>query len=118
MVHFEILGPNGPTLIEFYQKLFGWQLQDHPLPGWPHYAQLRADTGIGGAVGTADAADGPAVVVYVEVDDPGEYVRKAEQLGATVAMAPTHVAAAQVTVAWLRDPAGNLVGVVQNHETD
>jgi uncharacterized protein len=118
VVHFEILGPDGSALIEFYRNLFGWQLQDRPLPGWPHYAQLRAEEGIGGAVGTADAAGGPAVVVYVEVDHPGEYVRKAEQLGATVAMPPTHVSAAEVTVAWLRDPAGNLVGVVQNHETD
>jgi len=28
----------------------------------------------------------------------------------------THVAEAEVTVAWLRDPQGNVVGVVKNHE--
>ncbi|HUO38669.1 MAG TPA: VOC family protein, partial [Mycobacterium sp.] len=118
VVHFEILGPNGPALIEFYRDLFGWQLQDRPLSGWPHYALLRASNGIGGAIGSADAVSGAAVVVYVEVDDPDAYVNKAEQLGATVVMPVTHVAAAEVTVAWLRDPQGNIVGVVQNHESD
>jgi predicted enzyme related to lactoylglutathione lyase len=50
-------------------NLFGWQLQDRPLPGWPHYAFLRHDSGIAGAVGTADATTAE-VLVYVEVDDP------------------------------------------------
>jgi uncharacterized protein len=119
VVHFEILGPDGPALIEFYRSLFGWQLQDRPLPGWPHYALLRPDTGIGGAVGTADVSNGSAaVLVYVEVDDPSAYVRHAEQLGATVVVPVTHVAAAEVTVAWLRDPQGNLVGIVHNDEKD
>jgi uncharacterized protein len=116
VIHFEILGRDGPALIDFYRNLFGWELQDRPLPGWPHYALLRANAGISGAIGTADIA-GPAVVVYVEVDDPDGYVHKAKQLGATVVMPVTHVAAAEVTVAWLRDPQGNLIGVVQSHET-
>lgn len=118
VVHFEILGPDGASLIEFYRDLFGWQLQDRPLPGWPHYGLLQAQAGIAGAIGSADAADGPAVVVYVEVDDPEAYVTKAQRLGATVVMPVTHVPPAEVTVAWLRDPQGNLIGVVRNHETE
>ncbi len=87
------------------------------LPGWPHYGLLRpSGTGIGGAVGTADATDRPAVVVYVEVDDPQAYLDRAQELGATVVMPTTHVAEAEVTVAWLQDPQGNGVGVVNNHE--
>jgi hypothetical protein len=115
VVHFEILGPNGPALIEFYRDLFGWQLQDQPLPGWPHYAFLRSEAGIAGAVGTADSTDA-AVLIYIEVDDPHAYIAKAKRLGATVVMPVTHVAAAQVTVGWLRDPQGNLIGVVQSHD--
>jgi len=68
-------------------------------------------------VGTADAAVQPAVVVYVEVDDPMAYLERAEQLGATVVLPATYVADAKVTVGWLRDPQGNIVGVVKNHET-
>jgi predicted enzyme related to lactoylglutathione lyase len=86
------------------------------LPGWSHYALLRSEAGIAGAVGTADSTDA-AVLIYIEVDDPPAYIAKAERLGATVVMPVTHVAAAQVTVGWLRDPQGNLIGVVQNHES-
>jgi uncharacterized protein len=118
VIHFEILGPDGASLIEFYRDLFGWQLQNQSLPGWPHYGQLHAQAGIGGAIGSADAVNGPAVVLYVEVDDPEAYVSKAEHLGATVVLPITHVAGTKVTVAWLRDPQGNLIGVVRNHETE
>jgi len=116
VVHFEILGPDGSALTEFYRGLFGWQLHEGELPGWPHYALLRSETGIGGAIGTADAIDGPAVIVYVEVEEPAVYVQRALQLGATLVMPVTHVAAAEVTVAWIRDPQGNTIGVMKNHE--
>jgi len=116
VVHFEILGPDGSALAEFYRGLFGWQLHDGALPGWAHYALLRAETGIGGAIGTSDAVDGPVVVVYVEVEEPQDYIQRALQLGATVVMPVTHVAAAEVTVAWLRDPQGNIIGVMKSHE--
>jgi predicted enzyme related to lactoylglutathione lyase len=113
VVHFEILGADGASLIEFYRGLFEWPIQDNSLPGWPHYAFLQADQGIGGAVGTADAVAGSAVVVYVEVDDPQMYLDRAVAAGATIAMAITTVPGAEVTVAWIRDPQGNLVGVVR-----
>jgi uncharacterized protein len=116
IVHFEILGPDGPALIDFYRRLFGWDLHDGQLPGWPHYGLLRADRGIGGAIGTADTTDGPTVLVYVEVDDPQAYVDRAQALGASVILPVTHIAEAEVTVAWLKDPQGNVVGVVQSHE--
>ncbi len=117
VVHFEILGPDGRALSNFYHQLFGWELRGGQLPGWPHYGLLQPGaTGIGGAVGTADAAVEPTVVVYVEVDDPQAYLDRAEQLGADVVMPTTHIAEAEVTVAWLRDPQGNIVGVMKNHE--
>jgi predicted enzyme related to lactoylglutathione lyase len=55
--------------VRFYRELFGWRLREGKLPGWPVYGLLQpGDTGIGGAVGSATAADKPVVVVYVEVD--------------------------------------------------
>jgi len=51
-------------------------------------------------------------MVYVEVDDSRAHLERAEQLGATVILPATHV-----TVGWFRDPQGNVVGVVKNHET-
>jgi uncharacterized protein len=113
VVHFEILGPDGAKLIDFYRALFEWPIADNQLPGWPHYGFLKADSGIAGAVGTSDTAPDGAVLVYVEVDDPQAYIDRATEMGATVAMPVTDVPGAEVTMAWLRDPQGNLVGLVK-----
>jgi uncharacterized protein len=117
VVHFEILGSDGPELIGFYRSLFGWPLRDTPLPGWPSYAIMEPPAeGIGGAVGTADAAPNGAVVVYVEVDDLDETMSRAQTMGATVALPVTSVAGTGLSVAWLRDPQGNLIGLVNRSE--
>jgi uncharacterized protein len=116
VVHFEILGTDGAKLIDFYRGLFGWALQDNPLPGWPSYAIMEPDQGIGGAVGSADAAPNGGVVVYVEVEDPDETLNRAVELGASVALPVTSVAGTALMVAWLRDPHGNLIGLVRRSE--
>ncbi len=117
VVHFEILGSDGPGLIDFYRHAFGWPLQDNPLPGWPNYAIMEPpDQGIGGAVGRSDAAPNGAVLVYVEVDDLDETLNRAVRLGATVALPVTSVAGTKLSVAWLRDPQGNLIGLVRRAE--
>ena len=117
VVHFEILGSDGPQLIDFYRSLFGWPLQDTPLPGWPSYAIMEPPAeGIGGAVGTSDAAPNGAVVVYVDVDDIHQTLDHAVALGASVALPTTSVAGTALSVAWLRDPQGNLIGLVNRSE--
>jgi predicted enzyme related to lactoylglutathione lyase len=112
VVHFEILGSDGAKLIDFYREVFGWPLTDSPLPGWPKYGIMEADQGIGGAVGASDAAPDGGVLVYVEVDDLGSYLDRAVNGGATIAMPATSVAGTTLTVAWIRDPQGNLLGLV------
>jgi uncharacterized protein len=114
VVHFEILGSDGPQLIDFYRGLFGWPLQDTPLSGWPSYAIMEPPAeGIGGAVGTSDAAPNGAVVVYVDVDDIDETMSRAVSMGASVALPVTSVGGTGLSVAWLRDPQGNLIGLVK-----
>jgi uncharacterized protein len=116
VVHFEILGSDGAKLIDFYRAVFGWPLEDTPLPGWPTYGIMEADQGIGGAVGTSDAAPEGGVLVYVEVDDIEAYVGRALNSGATIAMPVTNVASTKLAVAWIRDPQGNLLGLVNRRE--
>ena len=117
IVHFEILGSDGAALIEFYRGLFGWPIEKQALPGWPDYGIIEAPSqGIGGAVGSADAAGGPAVLIYVEVDDLAAHIERAVGLGATVAMPVTHLPGTRVTVAWLKDPQGNLLGLLKSRE--
>jgi uncharacterized protein len=116
VVHFEILGRDGSELIDFYRDVFGWPLQSHTLPGWPSYAIMEPAEGIGGAVGSADAAPNGAVVVYVEVDDIDESLNRAVARGASVALPVTSVAGTDLSVAWLKDPQGNLIGLVRRRE--
>jgi len=116
VVHFEILGADGDGLIDFYRDVFEWPLEHEQLPGWPHYGFLSADRGINGAVGAADAAPEGAVLVYVEVDDPKAYIERATTMGATVVLPVTDIPGTRVTVAWLRDPQGNLFGLVKGDE--
>lgn len=114
VIHFEILGRDGASLIEFYRTLFGWSLDEMRLPGWPHYGLMEEpDAGIGGAVGSADAAPSGGVVLYVEVDDLHAYVERATAMGATVALPITEVAGTKLAVAWLQDPQGNVIGLVK-----
>jgi predicted enzyme related to lactoylglutathione lyase len=116
VTHFEILGVDGPALINFYRDLFDWDLEVSQLPGWPSYGFLEPDEGkgISGAVGRADAAPTPTVVVYVEVDDPAASLVQAQALGASVVLPVTEIPdTAGVVVAWFRDPQGNTVGVVK-----
>src|SRR5215472_2162625 len=116
VTHFEILGRDGIKLIDFYCDVFGWPLQDNPLPGWPSYAIMEPARGIGGAVGSADAAPNGGVIVYVEVDDLDQTLNRAVGLGASVALPVTSVAGTKLSVAWLRDPQGNLIGLVRRPE--
>jgi predicted enzyme related to lactoylglutathione lyase len=56
------------------------------------------------------------VLVYVEVDALGACLGRALDCGATIAMPFTHVASTKLTVAWIRDPQGELLGLVNRRE--
>lgn len=114
VVHFEILGPDGTELTEYYRALFGWPMHTGQLPGWSHYSHFHAESGIDGAVGTAAALNGDSRVVnYVEVDDPEAYLARAEQLGGRTIMPVTPLPQAEIAVASLQDPQGNIIGLVR-----
>jgi uncharacterized protein len=112
VVHFEILGGDGPSLAAFYQDLFGWALRDVPMPGYDAYAFLPApDRGIGGGVGQLDSGGPGFVTVYVEVTDPESVLDRAVQAGAEVVLPVTELPGVGA-IARFRDPQGNVVGLV------
>ena len=84
-----------------------WQAGRRAI-GW-----LPPAEGIGGAVGTGDAAPNGAVVIYVDADNLEETLNRAGAMGASVALPVTAVAGTGLSVAWLRDPQGNLIGLVK-----
>jgi predicted enzyme related to lactoylglutathione lyase len=108
---FEIMGKDSAALQKFYRDVFGWKLTP-PAADMGNYAMLAehgpGQAGSGGGIGEGDAR----ISVYVEVDDPQQYVDRATRAGATVLM-PVTTITPTTTIAMLSDPAGNTFGVMK-----
>ncbi|MDO8615437.1 MAG: VOC family protein [Dehalococcoidia bacterium] len=111
VVHFEIQGRDPKRLRDFYQALFGWQMRDdnpmnyifieHGIGGPPE--------GIGGGIAPSDA---PRVLLYVQVLDLHETLRRAQELGGKAVMQPIDVPNG-ATIAQAEDPEGNRIGLIK-----
>src|SRR5438309_2974502 len=117
VVHFEIGGPDGKALQDFYAKLFGWTINaDNPM----NYGLVfKMDNGIGGGIVTPHFGSLKSfVTVYATCgEDVGGMLAKAESLGATKeidVMTPP----VGPTIAGFADPDGNLVGLVSGSSTE
>ena len=108
VVWFEVVGRDGAALQRFYGGLFGWQPQD--VGGG--YGTVQAEPkGIAGGIGTAQDGSSGHVTFYVEVDDPGAYLRRAEELGGRTLLPPTELPEFGLTFALLADPEGHVIGL-------
>jgi predicted enzyme related to lactoylglutathione lyase len=73
VVHFEVVGKDGPALWSFYSDLFGWEIDtNNPM----NYGIVQREgntspdgTGIGGGVGQAPEGYTGHVTFYTEVPD-------------------------------------------------
>ncbi len=114
VVHFEIMGRPGSDLPDFYNALFDWPVDvGGPVNTYTQHAHLPPQGGgIGGGIG---ATDGSAfVTVYVEVEDLEDTCDRVRSLGGEIAFPPTTIPEINdLRIARIRDPQGNLVGVVQ-----
>ncbi len=109
VIHFEITGSNGPALNKFYGDLFDWSINtDNPM----NYGTIapQGENAIGGGIGqTPDGGQG-WVTFYVETDDVGAYLKKAESLGGSILMGPDDVMEG-LTIGLFTDPEGHVVGL-------
>jgi hypothetical protein len=110
VVHFEIHGEDSAAITEFYSSVFEWSINaNNPL----NYGLVDTDAegqGIGGGICTSDLA--PAVLIYIQVDDPQAYLDKVEAAGGQTILPVTEIPGA-VTMAIFEDPAGNRIGLVK-----
>jgi hypothetical protein len=106
---FEIVGTDGEKLRSFYRDLFDWKIQaDESMD----YGLVAAeDKGIAGGIGRSEDGGPGHVTVYVEVDDPQAYLDKAQELGATVVAPPMEIPGWNLTIAFLADPEGHVIGL-------
>jgi len=70
-----------------------------------------AEDGIGGVIGLAHHGGPGHVTFYVEGEDPGAYLARAEKLGGKTVVPPTEVPEFGLTLAFFADPEGNVVGL-------
>ena len=111
IVHWEIMGPDGDALNTFYEDLFGWK--GAAVPGFDGYHLVEADqSGVGGAVGKGFEENPTYLTVYVEVESIDEHLAKVAASGGSTIM-PRTVIPGIVTFGLFGDPAGNMVGIVE-----
>jgi uncharacterized protein len=109
VLHFEIVGPDGPALQKYYSELFGWEIDaNNPM----QYGMVQPiEPGIGGGVGPSQ--DGSAMVTfYVETDDLRASLDKAEALGGKTVLEPMDIPDGP-SIAMFADPQGNVVGLAK-----
>lgn len=111
VVHFEVVGKDGPKLQQFYGQLFGWTVNaDNPM----NYGMVdAAESGIGGGIGPTEPGGDGRLTFYVGVDDLQAALDKAECLGGKTVMPPMEIPNV-VTFALFADPEGHVVGLVKN----
>ncbi|MCK9487122.1 MAG: hypothetical protein M0R73_10580 [Dehalococcoidia bacterium] len=110
---FEINGPESQkkALQDFYANTFDWKFGQN-LPNDYGMVEKADDApGIGGAVDASDR--GAEVLIFIEVDGLNAYLDRAKENGAEVVQGQTDVPG-MVSYALIRDPAGNVVGVMDS----
>ncbi len=117
IVHFEILGDDAAATKRFYTELFDWKLNE--IGGPSEYATVDTGGGegaIGGGLGGAPEGFEGHVTFYVDVDDVGSALQRAEELGGTSVMGPHRVDGPETgpepfEIGMFRDPEGRVVGL-------
>lgn len=105
---FEVGAADDRLLTTFYGKLFGWELR----PAADGYTMVNtlAGAGINGGIGRSHTGE-PWAAFYVEADDPGAVLERAEFLGAAIVVPVTELPG--FTFAMFDDPDGLLIGLMK-----
>lgn len=105
---FEIGCRDREATAAFYAEVFDWALDDQG-------DSTRIDTGtaegIQGHVASLGHEPHTYTIVYVEVEDLAATLELATSLGGSTIVGPVEIE--DGAFAWLRDPEGNTVGVIQ-----
>ena len=112
VVHFEIAGPDGLALQQYYRDLFGWNIEAQGEEMGFYGVVQSNEGGIGGGVFQSQEGMPPnCVTVYIEVDDLQAALDKIEGAGGATAMPPMEIAPGVGSIAMFMDPANNFMGL-------
>jgi predicted enzyme related to lactoylglutathione lyase len=109
-VHVELQTTDIEKAQSFYTNLFGWKLEDVPIPNG-HYTMIQVGDGTGGGMMQQQNPGAPSAwLPYVLVDDIAASTEKAKALSATVIVDVMEV----MDAGWLSifvDPTGATLGL-------
>jgi uncharacterized protein len=109
-VHVELQTNDTTSARKFYTGLFGWKLQDVPMPGGT-YTMIDVGSGTGGGMMRNPVPGAPSHwLAYVAVDDINASTKKAQELGAQMLLDVTEVG----EFGWMSvitDPTGATLGM-------
>jgi uncharacterized protein len=118
-VHFEIHASNPPALIQFYSALFGWTFNKWEGGDyWMIHTGPDEQPGINGGLmprrGPLPESQAAvnAFVITVDVDDIDSAVERGKAAGASMAL-PKMPVPGIGWLAYLKDPDGNIFGMMQ-----
>ena len=113
-VHVELHTSDLGKAKAFYSGLFGWELQDWPMPGdGGTYTMINVGEGTGGGMMAEPRPDAmPYWLSYVGVDDVRAKTAQAKTLGATVLQDVIAVGDFGL-MSVIRDPAGATIAMWQ-----
>lgn len=121
VVHFEIPADDLNRAKQFYSSIFGWQLEDWPMPDGSVYVGARtveADEATkmpreAGAINGGlmqRSADAPAPVLAMDVSSIDEYLKKVEAAGGKVVRPKVQIGDMGY-YAYVADTEGNVIGL-------
>ena len=121
VVHFEVHAEDPDRAARFYAGLLGWQFKkwDGPMDYWLITTGPKGEPGIDGGLvrrmggGPLDGAAVNAYVCTASVADVDQGVRRATELGGTVAL-PKMPIPGVGWLAYVKDTEGNILGLLQN----
>jgi predicted enzyme related to lactoylglutathione lyase len=105
---FEVAAKDRESMKGFYSGLFDWKLND--MEAMPYTGVDTGGEGIPGGIGQAPEGNGGHVTFYVQVDDVGAGLTKAESLGGSTVMGPTAIPSGEIGL--FADPEGHVVGLM------
>jgi predicted enzyme related to lactoylglutathione lyase len=108
------MGPDAEAQKKFYSAIFDWEFET--IEGFDSYYTTTDDEmGVTGAVGKGGDEMPTYQCIYVGVDDINAKLSQVEAAGGKTVMPRTEIPSV-VTFAMFNDPAGNLVGLVEDDE--
>jgi predicted enzyme related to lactoylglutathione lyase len=113
-VHVELNTSDLAKAKQFYGSLFGWKLEEMPMPGGGgSYTMINVGEGTGGGMmSMLPPGTPPHWLAYVGVDDVQASTARAKQLGATVLQDVMKVGD-YGTMSVIKDPTGAVIAMWQ-----